>query len=102
MRSETVEKRLRVLSKDIRRGEWDYVDTEKRFNRASFLIDNDPPKQINWNYLNGKNWSQKWLISISLGPWRQGRARDVMEKVQNRLGRRPLHRLRRSDRLPFP
>src|SRR5215467_2726432 len=55
-----------------------------------------------WNYMSGRTWSQKWLISVSLGPWREQRAMDVMRQVLDRFGQRHLSSLRQNGRLPFP
>ena len=67
---------------------------------ASYLVDHDPPP--NWNYLRGRNWSQKWIIAMSLGPWNENRADEVMDEVLRGLGRRSLRELQRRHRLPYP
>jgi hypothetical protein len=107
--SRTVEKRLRRLVKRLRSGDLDdpvrgRIHDPDRFEDgelpASRLVDRNPP--IGWNYMNGRNWSQKWLISVSLGPWREQRAMGVMHQVLHQFGQRRLSSLRENGRLPFP
>jgi hypothetical protein len=99
--SRVIEQRLKRLVRRLRLG---YLDDPDRFEEgelpASRLVDRNPP--AGWNYMNGRNWSQKWLISVSLGPWREQRAMQVMHQFLNNFGHRRLSSLKETQRLPFP
>ena len=94
-------RRLKRLTRRLRSGKLDDpVRSKGKHHRASHLVDHDPPR--GWNYMAGCNWSQKWLISVSLGPWRGDQTQGVIDRVLDHFGRRRLSSLRRSHRLPFP
>ena len=96
-----IERRLARLAQRLRSGKLDDPGRSQDGELpASRLVDRDPPSD--WNYMRGRTWSQKWLVSVSLGPWREARALEVMDRVLDHLGRRRLSSLRRSGRLPFP
>jgi hypothetical protein len=96
------ENQIRNLVKKLRSGEFNDRDRKTDANdRASYLIDHDPPD--GWNYFESDTtWSEKWIISMSLGPWEEKQTQDVMGKVLDALNKRPLTKLHKNERLPFP
>ena len=97
-----IERRMKNLIQKLRSGDLDDpVRSKGPHDCASYLVDHDPP--AGWNYFDKKtSWSEKWIISMSLGPWKEDRTQEVMATVLSALKKQPLSKLQRAERLPFP
>lgn len=101
MKPELAAKRLNDLVRRLRSGILDDPGRTSGWrDKASYLIDHNPPG--NWNYMAGRTWSEKWIISMCLGPYGTGRAQEVMAKVLKAVRKRRLAALKPDSRLPFP
>jgi hypothetical protein len=99
MKQSEVVRRLQKLVQLLRSGQLNQPGA-LRGDAASKLLGSDPP--AGWNWLDGHTWSEKWVISMSLGPWRAERTEKVKNLVLKALRGRRLSELARSRRLPFP